>query len=73
MSILRVILLLFRALLRDCSRLALENLALRQQLAILRHKAPRPTGRAGDRQPMAPPGIPVLLEVEVEGLAVRQS
>ena len=42
MFILRIILLLVRALFRGRSRLALENLALRQQLAILRHKAPRP-------------------------------
>jgi len=48
-SILRVILLLFRALFRDRSQLALENLALRQQLAILRHKAPRPRLRRADR------------------------
>jgi len=48
-SILRIILLLFRALFRDRSRLALENLALRQQLAILRHKAPRPSFRRADR------------------------
>ena len=49
MSILGVVLLLFRALLRDRSQLALENLALRQQLAILRHKAPRPRLRRADR------------------------
>ncbi len=49
MSILRVILLLLRALSRDRSRLALENLALRQQLAILCHKAPRPRLRRADR------------------------
>ncbi len=49
MSILRVILQLFRALFRDRSQLALENLALRQQLAILRHKAPRPRLRRADR------------------------
>jgi transposase InsO family protein len=48
-SILRVILLLFRSLFRDRSHLALENLALRQQLAILRHKAPRPRLRRADR------------------------
>jgi len=35
-SILRIILLLFRALFQNRSRLALENLALRQQLPILR-------------------------------------
>ena len=49
MSILRVILLLFRALFRDRSRLALENLALRQQLAVLRHQSPRPRLRRADR------------------------
>ncbi len=49
MFILRIILLLVRALFRGRSRLALENLALRQQLAILRHKAPRPRLRRADR------------------------
>jgi transposase InsO family protein len=48
-SILRVILLLFRALFRNRSRLALENLALRQQLAILRRKVVRPRLRRADR------------------------
>src|SRR6058998_2949008 len=48
-SILRVILLLFRALFRDRSQLALENLALRQQLTILRHKTPRPRLRRAGR------------------------
>src|SRR6266699_3894180 len=48
-SILRIILLLFRALFRDRSRLALENLALRQQLAVLRHQSPRPRLRRADR------------------------
>jgi len=48
-SILRIILLLFRVLFRDRSQLALENLALRQQLAILRHKAPNPRLRRADR------------------------
>jgi putative transposase len=48
-SILRVILLLLRALFRDRSQLALENLALRQQLAILHLKAPRPKLRRADR------------------------
>ncbi len=49
MSIFRIILLLFRALFRDRSQLALENLALRQQLAVLHHKAPRPRLRRADR------------------------
>lgn len=48
MSLLRVILPLFRALFRDRSQLDLENLALRRQLAILRHKAPRPRLRRAD-------------------------
>ncbi len=56
MSILRVILLLFRALFRDRSQLALENLALRQQLAILRHQAPRPRLRRVDRAFWVNPG-----------------
>ena len=49
MSILRIILLLFRALFRDRSQLALENLALRQQLAILRRKVVRPRLRQAER------------------------
>ena len=49
MSILRVILLLFRALFRDRSPLDLENLALHQQLAILHRQAKRPRLRTVDR------------------------
>ena len=49
MSILRIILLLFRALFRNRSQLALENLALRQQLAILRRKVVRPRVRHAER------------------------
>ena len=49
MSILRIILLLFRALFRDSSQLALESLALRQQLAILRRKVVRPRLRQAER------------------------
>ena len=49
MSILRIILLPLCALFRDRSHLALENLALRQQLAILHRKAPRPRLRSADR------------------------
>jgi putative transposase len=48
-SILRVILLLVGALFRNRSRLALENLALRQQLAVLHRKAKRPRLRTVDR------------------------
>ena len=49
MSILGVVLLLFRALFRSQSQLALENLALRQQLAILHRKSSRPRLRRADR------------------------
>src|SRR5882672_7841280 len=49
MSILRVILLLFRALFRGRPQLALENLALRQQLAVLHRKSPRLRLRPADR------------------------
>ena len=49
MSILRIILLLFRTLLRDRSQLALENLALRQRLAILRRRVVRPRLRHAER------------------------
>jgi len=48
-SILRITLLLFRALFRDRSQLALENLALRQQLANLRRKVVRPRLRHAER------------------------
>ncbi len=63
MSILRVILLLFRALFRDRSQLVLENLALRQQLAGLRRgvrfQNTRARGRAGPiRLQYGPPGNP---------------
>ncbi len=49
MSILGVISLFVRGLLADRARLAAENLALRQQLAVLKHAHPRPTLRRRDR------------------------
>ncbi len=49
MSILRIILLLFSALFRDRSQLALENLALRRQLAFLKWSAQFQIARAGPR------------------------
>lgn len=49
MSILRIILLLFRAIFRYRSQLALENLALRQQLTVLRCKVVRPRLRHAER------------------------
>ena len=38
-----------RSLLRNQQDLALENLVLRQQLAVLKHRYPRPRLRDGDR------------------------
>ncbi len=46
---LRVLILFFRAALKTRAQLALENLALRQQLAALNRKAPRPKLRRIDR------------------------
>ncbi len=45
----RVIVVLIRALFRDRAELAAENLALRQQLAVLEHKSRRPRLRKRDR------------------------
>jgi transposase InsO family protein len=49
MSIVSIIAWVFRACFRDRLSLAAENLALRQQLAVLQHKAPRPSLRRRDR------------------------
>ena len=49
MSILAAIFGFVRAILRRRATLALENLALRQQLAILRRSVKRPRLRPGDR------------------------
>ncbi len=49
MSWLRIIVVLVRAMFRDRGELAAENLALRQQLAVLSEQAKRPRLRAGDR------------------------
>jgi len=49
MSILGVLLVFFRTFFRDRSRLALENLALRQQLAILQRRTKRPRLTNADR------------------------
>jgi hypothetical protein len=49
MSILGAFLVIIRTLLRNRSSLALENLALRQQLAILHRKAKRPRLTMADR------------------------
>jgi putative transposase len=49
MGVTRSIVLLVRALLRNRTELAAENLALRQQLAVLREKAKRPRLRQRDR------------------------
>ncbi len=49
MSVFHSIGLLIRALFRNQAELAVENLALRQQLAILKEKAKRPKLRPRDR------------------------
>ncbi len=49
MSSIRIILLLIRGLFLDQAELAAENLALRQQLAMLEHKSKRPRLRKRDR------------------------
>ena len=49
MSALRIVLFLIRTIVADRAELAAENLALRQQLAILEHKAKRPRLRKRDR------------------------
>ena len=49
MSVLRVFFSLIRNILADRAELVTENLALRQQLAILKHKSKRPRLRKRDR------------------------
>ena len=49
MSVFHSIWLLIRALFRNRAQLAVENLALRQQLAILIEKTKRPKLRPRDR------------------------
>jgi len=49
MSLLRVFLVLFRHAVADHAELAAENLALRQQLAILEQRTKRPRLRKRDR------------------------
>ena len=49
MSLLRMIILILRTLLPDRAELAAENLALRQQLAILEQHSKRPRLRKRDR------------------------
>jgi len=49
MSLIQMVLALVRSLVRDWVELAAENLALRQQLAVLREKTKRPSLRQRDR------------------------
>ncbi len=49
MSLLRVLLVLIRHVVADRTELAAENLALRQQLAVLQQKSKRPRLRKRDR------------------------
>jgi len=49
MSVIQIVLALVRSLVRDRTELAAENLALRQQLAVLRESSRRPSLRQRDR------------------------
>ena len=49
MGSLRILLVLIRSVVLDRGELAAENLALRQQLAVLQHKSKRPRLRTRDR------------------------
>jgi transposase InsO family protein len=49
MGVMRIFVLFFRGVLRNRTELAAENLALRQQLAILQHKSKTPRLRKRDR------------------------
>ncbi len=49
MGLIRTVLLFVRGILRNRLELAAENLALRQQLAVLREKVKRPCLRRRDR------------------------
>ncbi len=49
MGVMRILVLFFRGVLRNRTELAAENLALRQQLAILQQKSKRPRLPRRDR------------------------
>jgi len=49
MGVMRILVLFFRGVLRDRTELAAENLALRQQLAILQQKSKTPCLHKRDR------------------------
>ena len=49
MGLIRIFMLFIRGILRNRAELAAENLALRQQLAILQQKSKRPRLRNQDR------------------------
>ena len=49
MGVLKAIIFFVRCIMTDRKALALENLALRQQLAALRHSGKRPSLRLRDR------------------------
>ena len=49
MGVLKAIILLVRGIMMDRAALAMENLALRQQLAVLRQSVKRPSLRVRDR------------------------
>ena len=49
MGLIRILVLFIRGILRNRAELAAENLALRQQLAVLQQKSKRPRLRKRDR------------------------
>ena len=49
MGVFRIVVTVISAFVCDRSELAVENLALRQQLAVLQHKSKRPRLRKRDR------------------------
>ena len=73
MPVLGAIFLILRGLVRGRAALTLENLALRQQLAVLRRSAKRPRLRPRDRLPPHPSAewtAPEHLGAEIGCLAV---
>ena len=49
MGVIRIVLIVVRGVFRDRAELAAENLALRQQLAVLQRQSKRPRLRRRDR------------------------
>jgi hypothetical protein len=63
--IFRLIISFVRISMMDRAELALENVFLRQQLAVFKKKHPRPGLRTRHRDPMAPHGVSALLTLDI--------